>query len=130
MNQALGGTQHKHHHERLSGGSVVDHDITAAGSLAEPWTGDLILDLRNGRAWNSGSLDIAVHRSSVHVGRGGYTLAVLDRSAFRVWLINPSRPYEADDTIWTNSAGLTCLDLRYAHYRICPESMDLLRAVI
>ena len=109
---------------------MTDHDFGRTVSPAEPWTGDVILELRNGRDWKTGSLEVGVHRDTLRVGHGGHTLAVVDRTAFRAWLIHPSVPFEVDDVIWSTSVGITCLDLRYAHYTIDPASLAILLRVI
>lgn len=95
------------------------------------WTGDLTLELRNGRDWSSGALDVGVHRDTIHVRHGGATRAVLDRDGFRAWLIHPDvGPHTVDDTEWFMNLGVICVDLRYVRYTVRSESIALLLSVI
>lgn len=94
------------------------------------WTGDLVLELRNGRDWAAGTLEVAVWRDTLHVRHLGRTLAVLDRDEFRAWLIRPAEPHRVDDTEWSVSLGVTCLALRYSRYTVVQESLNNLLVVV
>lgn len=97
----------------------------------ELWTGDLTLELRNGRDWSAGLLEIACRRDTLQVRHLGHTLAVLDRVGFGRWLSNPRIPHTVDDTTWTMSGDVTVLSLRYATYSVRKESLDtLLQAIL
>lgn len=95
------------------------------------WTGDLVLELRNGRDWSSGVLDVGVHRDTVRVRHGGSLRAELDRDVFRDWLIHPNdTTLTVDDTVWFLDLGVVCVELRYVYYSVKAESISLLLQVI
>lgn len=75
-------------------------------------------------------LEVGLHRDRLRVCHGGRTLAVFDRAEFRAWLIHPSAPLEVDDVTWSTAVGITCLDLRYAHYTMETASLAVLLRVI
>jgi hypothetical protein len=95
------------------------------------WTGDMVLELRNGRDWSSGVLEVGVHRDTVRVRHGGSLRAELDRDVFRAWLIRPSdTTLSVDDTVWSMDLGVVCVALRYVGYTVKAESISLLLQVI
>jgi hypothetical protein len=96
------------------------------------WTGRLGLDVRNGRDWAAGALDLAVGRDTVTVRHQGRMLAVLDRDRFRDWLRRGGSTgvLQVDDTAWSVRSGVTCLSVGVATYTVTPESMANLMTVV
>ena len=105
----------------------TEHDDRPATN----WTGDLVLELRNGRDWSSGVLEVSLHRDTVRVRHGGYLRAELDRDVFRAWLIRPNgTTLTVDDTVWLVDLGVVCVELHYVYYGVKSESIALLLQVI
>ncbi len=95
------------------------------------WTGELTLDLLNNRGWSVGAAELTVQESTVIVRYDGRSLATMDRDWFRRWLTQPHpEPCIADDLIWTVQLGITFLMTGTAVYRLTPESLRTLVAVI
>ncbi len=98
------------------------------------WTGELILELRNGRDWSVGDAEVSVRRDTVIVRHAERCIAVMDRDQFRDWLTTAEPcPLAQDDAIWSIQAGMTFLAVMsgsQAAFRVTPESLGNLVAVI
>jgi len=95
------------------------------------WTGELVLDLRNARDWSVGDAEISIRRDTVIVRHQGRGLATLDRDWFRNWLTQTEpEPYVVDDVVWTAQLGSTFITAGTAAFRVTPESLANLVAVI
>jgi hypothetical protein len=95
------------------------------------WTGRLDFDLRNGRGWRVGTVEIVVRTDIVTLWYGNRTLAVMDRDLFREWLIHPEMPLEVDDVIWFMQDVLTCLTIDNSiSYAVPGSIVDYLVAII
>jgi hypothetical protein len=97
------------------------------------WTGLLGLDLRNGRDWSAGTLEVDVRQDTMEVRHQGRMIAEIDRDRFREWMIHPGElPYLADQTRWSVEAGVTVLTLRPGAYvyQVGAESLATLRSLI
>jgi hypothetical protein len=109
---------------------VTRHDRTPT---AQPWTGILGLDLRNGRDWSAGILEVDVRPDTVEIRHQGRMIAAMHRDRFREWIIRPGElPYLADETRWSVQAGITALTIRPGGYtyQVAPESLANLLAVM
>ena len=102
------------------------HDVRAG-----QWTGELLLDLRNGRDWSIGDAELSVRRDTVLLRHQGRNLAVLDRELFSAWLshTNPD-PLVVDDVVWQVQVGVTFMTVGHSWFRVGPESLATLVAVI
>jgi hypothetical protein len=70
-------------------------------------TGDLVMDLRNGRDWSVGDAEISVRRDTVQLRHAGRGLAILDRDLFRSQLIQfDPEPLAVDDVVWSVHIGI------------------------
>jgi hypothetical protein len=95
------------------------------------WTGELTLDLRNPRGWSVRAAELTVRRDTVVVRHEGRNLAVLDRDFFRRWLGEPEPvPYAVDDLVWSVQIGMTFMTSGSTTFRVEPDSLRELVAVI
>jgi hypothetical protein len=97
----------------------------------EHWTGELALDLRNGRNWPAGDAQLSVRRDTVIVRHAGRDVANLDRQRFRVWLLQVEpEPMRVDDVVWFTEFGVTFMNAGAGSFRVTAESLSHLIAVI
>lgn len=96
------------------------------------WTGPLMLDIRNGRDWAAGTVEVSLGRDTVTVRHQGRMLAVLDRDRFRRWLmqVQPHDALAADEVVWSVQAGVTCMSVGPAVYTVTRESLANLVTVV
>lgn len=108
--------------------------MTRSAATRTDWTGELVLELRNGRDWSVGDAEVSVHRDTVIVRHVQRCIAVMDRDQFRAWLSTTDPgPLAHDDAIWSVQAGMTFLAVMsgsQAAFRVTPESLRNLVAVI
>ena len=96
------------------------------------WTGQLDVELRNGRNWSVGTIDIRLGLDTVSLWYHDRSLAVMDRDQFREWLFHPrGLIFEVDDVVWSVEAGVTCLTVGgTGQYTVTPESVRRLTVVV
>jgi hypothetical protein len=95
------------------------------------WTGELLLELRNGRDWSVGDAQLSLRRDTVVLHHAGRGLAVLDRDRFRDWLIDPEPdPLIVDDVVWSVQVGVTFMAAGASSFRVTSESLSILVSVI
>jgi hypothetical protein len=95
------------------------------------WTGELVLDLRNGRNWSAGDAELSVHLDTVTLRHGERDLAILDRQRFRMWLLQAEpQPMRVDDVVWFTEFGITFMNTGAGSFRVTSESLSNLVAVI
>jgi len=100
--------------------------------VARPiWTGRLTLELRNGRNWAAGDLELDVRLDTIRMWRQGRELTVVDRDCLRSWLgeAEPD-PYQVEDTSWSVELDRTYITSGDAAFWVTPESLSLLIQVI
>ena len=103
----------------------------ANGTGAGHWTGELLLDLRNGRDWSTGDAELSVRRDTVVLRHQGRGLAVLDRELFADWLsLAEPEPLAVDDVVWQVQVGITFMTVGHSWYRVGAESLSTLVGVI
>lgn len=106
-------------------------DTAAHDTRSGQWTGELLLDLRNGRDWSVGDAELSLRRDTVVLRHQGRGLAVLDREVFADWLAQPEpEPLAVDDVVWQVQVGVTFMTVADSWYRVGPESLATLVAVI
>jgi hypothetical protein len=82
----------------------MSEDVPTSWPVEVPysvWTGRLEFDLMGERGWRVAIVEIVVRIESVTLWCGNRTLAVLDREAFREWLIHPRQELVMDDVAWS-----------------------------
>jgi hypothetical protein len=95
------------------------------------WTGELVLDLRNGQDWSAADAELSLRRDTVLLRHEGRNLAVLDRDLFRDWLIQTEpEPLMVDDVVWSVQVGITFMAAGKVAFRVSPESLSTLVSVI
>lgn len=95
------------------------------------WTGPVLLELRNGRDWAAGHVEVEVGFDMLHVRYQGRSVAVIDRVELRAWFRHPQYPlFVIDDTRWTNHEGALYLTIGYSTFAVVPESLANLLALI
>ncbi len=98
------------------------------------WTGELVLELRNGRDWSVGDAEVSVRRDTVVLRHDGRCLAVLDRDQLRDWLTAAEpQPLAVDEAIWSVDTGSTFIAVMAGsspRFRVTRESLADLVAVI
>ena len=98
------------------------------------WTGELVLELRNGRDWSIGGAEVSVRRDTVVLRHDGRCLAVLDRDQLRDWLTTTHpEPLVVDDAIWSVDTGSTFLAVLAGsspRFRVTAESLANLVTVV
>jgi hypothetical protein len=95
------------------------------------WTGRLTLELRDGRDWAPGDLELDVRLDTVRMWRDGRELTVVDRDYLRSWLTTSEPdPYQVEDTIWSAELDRTYVTSGETAFWVTPESLSLLVQVI
>lgn len=96
------------------------------------WVGRVQVDLRNARDWSIGTLDLEIAPETVTVWFGSRSLAVLDRSRLREWIIHPrGTRLAADDLVWSAQYGSMYVAIGLAsEYRLGDASVRELTAVV
>lgn len=98
---------------------------------ASTWHGELTLDLRNGRDWSVGEANLSIGRDTVIVRYDGRDLAYLDRQRFRAWLfLGEPAPMRVDDIEWSMHLSGTYMSVGSACFRVAPDCLSNLIAVI
>ncbi len=105
--------------------------VTTDNARPGEWTGELVLDLRNGRDWSVGEAEVSVRRDTVIVRHAGRGLAVMDRELFADWLSRADpQPLELDDVGWQVQVGVTFMTVGGSWFRVGAESLSTLVSVI
>ena len=75
-------------------------------------TGREEFDLADAQGRVIGTIELVLRIDSVTMWFGNRTLMVIDRDAFREWLIHPARHrLESDDVVWFMEGEATCLNI-------------------
>jgi hypothetical protein len=113
---------------RLAGAELAD----AQGAQGQPrqgggeqrgWTGQIEFDLRNGRGWQVGTIEVRCDPNTITLAFESRPLAVLDRETFRGWLLDPGVPLAVDGIIWSIQSKLTCLTIDGNLTYVVPEQI-------
>ena len=106
-------------------------DTAAHDTRSGQWTGELLLDLRNGRDWSIGEAELSIRRDTVVLRHQSRGLAIMDRELFADWLSHddPS-PLAVDDVVWRVQVGVTFMTVGHSWFRVVAESLSTLVAVI
>ena len=97
------------------------------------WNGTLELDVRNGRDWSAGTIELTAGPGTVEFRHHGRVLDRLDRAAWRAWLRrldDDDTGLERDAVRWTRTGGLVRMWVGASGYRFDPDDVEHLRAVI
>lgn len=125
------GVEHYGEQRHLGRGYLMTaHGFTS--DIARPiWTGRLTLELRNGRNWAVGDLELDVRLDTIRMSREGRELTVVDRDYLRSWLsMAEPDPYQVEDTVWSAELDRTYVTSGTAAFWVTPESLSLLVQVI
>lgn len=95
------------------------------------WTGRMEFDLSNGQGFQVGTVEVVVRMDHLSLWLGNRTLAVMDRDQFRQWLIEPEKPYQIDDVMWSIDDEATHLTIDGSvSYAIPGPILEYLIAVV
>jgi len=98
---------------------------------AQPWVGQVDVELLNGRRWRVRIITLDVQPATVTLVGDDRTLAQFDRQQFREWLHDPAGPLQVGAVAWFVQGGVTCLDVEGSVPYIVPaETVDLMMQVI
>jgi hypothetical protein len=113
---------------------MSDWNSAAARNLeVDPmeWTGRMEFDLSNDQGFPNGTVEVVVRIDHLSLWYGNRTLAVMDRDLFRQWLIDPVKPFQIDDVMWSIDEEATHLTIdESVSYAIPPAIVEYLIAVV
>ena len=95
------------------------------------WTGRMEFDLSDDQGSPAGTVEVVVRIDHLSLWYGNRTLAVMDRDQFRNWLIDPEKPFQIDDVMWSVEGQATHLTIDDSvSYAIPPAIVEYLIAVV